>query len=316
MDSKIIFFEGQPGCGKSTLSQFIHKQLELNDKSAYWLDEYEHEEIQFGDFWRAYGNDNENIVDILLNCWKEIIRKIENSNRITIMDSSFFSHTLYLLNLEITKDKTVDYFKQLNVLLSKLNPRVVFLKGDTESIISRACNRRGKVWTDGTIKMIEDVPYQKSRNRTGFQGMVEYFTDAQKLYFDLSSISKFSILQIDVTEENWNETEKEVLSWLGYERVDDTYALDHTMLERYCGRYQVPENFPARGEKLEIVLENNLLILKGTYWKDYKLIPKSETHFLIRGISMELDFKLKEGQITGFDYTFIDRNTYTCTKVG
>ena len=316
MESKIIFFEGQPGSGKSTLSQYIYQQIQLNGESVYWLDEYEHDGAQFSEFWKEYDNADENIINTLLSCWKDLIKGVEKSNRTVLMDSAFLSYTLYLLNLEISKDKINSYFIELNNILKDLTPRIIFLKGDTETIIGRACKRRGYNWTNFTIEKIEEGPYQRTRNRTGFNGMVEYFSDAQDLYFELLPLSSFPVLQIDVTEENWSETEDIVLSWLGYGRINSDYILDDSSFENYLGEYQVPEDFPAKGEKLKIVIEDNQLILKGTYWKDYKLFPKSETHFLIKGIPMELKFKVDKGQISGFDYTFINRKTYFCTKIG
>ncbi len=86
-------------------------------------------------------------------------------------------------------------------------------------------------------------------------------------------------------------------------------------LKIYVGKYQVPKEFLAKGENLEIFFEDNLLVLKGTYWEDYKLSQRSETKFLIKRIPMELNFKLKEGKVKGFNYTFIDRNTYFCSKI-
>ncbi len=36
MEHKIIFFEGQPGSGKSTLSQYIYGQLKLHNVHVLW----------------------------------------------------------------------------------------------------------------------------------------------------------------------------------------------------------------------------------------------------------------------------------------
>ena len=315
MDSKIIFFEGQPGTGKSTLSQYICEQLQLNGESVYWVDEYEHNGIQFSRFWEKYDNCDETIIDELVSCWEELINTIEKSEHTFIIESAFFSYTLYLMNLEFSKEKINNYFKKLNIILSRLNPQIILLRGDTETIIRRTCERRGNQWTNMTIGMIENGPYQYSRNRVGFKGMAEYFSDAQKLYFELMPLSNFPILQIDVTEENWITTENAVLSWLGYHKIQKNYHNENMNLKIYSGKYQVPEGFPAKDENLEIFFEDNLLVLKGTYWKDYKLSPRSETKFLIKGIQMELNFRLEEGKVTGFDYTFIDGNTYFCSKI-
>jgi len=94
MDNKIIFFEGQPGSGKSTLSQYICQQIQLNGESVYWLDEYEHDGMQFSEFWKKYDNVDEDIINILLNCWKGLIDKIEKTGNTIIMDSAFFSYTI------------------------------------------------------------------------------------------------------------------------------------------------------------------------------------------------------------------------------
>ncbi|KEZ87264.1 hypothetical protein IO99_06745 [Clostridium sulfidigenes] len=315
MDSKIIFFEGQPGTGKSTISQYICEQLQLNGESVRWVDEYEHNAIQFSRFWEKYDNCDEDFIDVLVSCWEELINTIEESEHIFIIESAFFSYTLYLMNLEFSKEKINNYFKKLNIILSKLNPQIILLKGDTETIIRRACERRGNQWTNMTIDMIEKGPYQYSRKRVGFKGMVEYFSDAQKLYFELMPLINFPILQIDVTEDNWITTENVILSWLGDYTIQNHYHNENMNLKIYVGKYQVPKEFPAKGENLEIFFEDNLLVLKGTYWEDYKLSPRSETKFLIKGIPMEVNFKLKEGKIKGFDYTFIDRNTYFCSKI-
>lgn len=315
MDSKIIFFEGQPGTGKSTLSQYICDQLQLNGESVRWIDEYEHNGVQFSRFWEKYDDGDKEIINVLLSCWEDLVNEIEGAEYTFIMESAFFSYTLYLMNLEFSNERINNYFNKLNMILSRLKPQIILLKGDTETIIRRACERRGNQWTNMTIDMIEKGPYQHSRNRVGFKGMVEYFSDGQKLYFELLPLNNFPILQIDVVEENWSKIENEVLSWLGYYKIENHYNNENMNFKIYLGKYQVPKEFPAKDEDLEIFFENNLLVLKGTYWEDYKLSPRSETKFLIKGIPMELNFRLKEGKVTGFDYTFIDRNTYFCSKI-
>ncbi|AUD65167.1 hypothetical protein BK011_05530 [Tenericutes bacterium MZ-XQ] len=315
MQHKIIFVEGQPGSGKSTISQFITQQLNLNGESVYWLDEYEHDGGYFNQFWEDYDQPNKNQVETLIKCWRHLIDKIKESDSTFIIDSAYLSYTLYLLNLEISFEKIKDYFQSLNRLLSELNPKVIFFKGDTKTIITRACERRGDIWTEYTIEKIEEGPYQKHRNRTGFEGMVAYFSDAQNLYADLLPLSDYQILQLDVTEENWPKNEEMILAWLGYPRINNTHELSKSDLKKYLGMYQVPDHFPAKGETLQIVEKDDLLILVGKFWNDYKLIPKSNTHFLISGIPMELNFNIqKEGTIAGFDYTFIDGKTYFCVK--
>lgn len=314
MKSKLIFFEGQPGSGKSTLSQYICQQLQLNEESVRWVDEYEHNAIQFSRFWDMYDNSDKDILDTLIRGWEDLIYDIEESKHTFIIESAFFSYTLYLMNLEFSREEIKNYFKKLNALFSKLNPQIILLKGDTETIVRRACERRGNQWTSMTIAMIEKGPYQYSRNRVGFEGIVEYFSDAQKLYFELMPLCNFPILQVDVTEENWSITEDLVLSWLGYHKIQNRFENENINLKIYSGKYQVPEEFPAKDEKLEIVYDDNLLVLKGTYWKDYKLSQRSETKFLVKGIPMELNFMLREGKVVGFDYTFIDRKTYFCSK--
>lgn len=316
MHHKIICVEGQPGSGKSTISQFITHQLDLNGESVYWLDEYEHDGDYFNQFWEDYDDPDKNHIETLIECWRHLIEKIKKSDSTFIIDSAFLSYTLYLLNLEKSKSEIKEYFQSLNSLLSELNPLIIFLKGDTKTIINRACERRGDVWTDYTIKKIEEGPYQKHRNRTGFEGMVAYFSDAQDLYTDLLPLSDYQVLHLDVTEENWSKNEEVILSWLGYKKIEHKHEISKNDIKNYLGKYQVPENFPARGENLEIVEKDGLMVLVGKYWNDYKLIPRSNTHFLISGIPMELNFSIqKDGRITGFDYTFIDRKSYFCVKI-
>lgn len=230
------------------------------------------------------------------------------------MDSAFFSYTLYLLNLELSKDEIEKYFVELNSILEVLKPCIILLRGDTETILKRACARRGTAWTSSTINKVEQGPYQISRNRQGFEGLVKYFQDAQSLYLELMPASSFPILQLDVTIEDWKSKQQSVLSWLGYKEIDNHYSIAQDKLNNYCGEYQVPEEFPDKNEELEVVIEEGQLVLKGSYWKDYKMEARSDTNFLIKGMPMELDFKLQEGHIAGFDYTFIDRNTYYCKK--
>ena len=314
--TKIIFFEGQPGSGKSTLSQYIANQLELNKSQVYWMDEYEHDGLYFRKFWEGYEEDRNDIIQILLDCWKNIINKIRESDKVFILDSAYLSYNMYLMSLEIPKDKIKDYFTRLNNLLQDLKPKIIFLKGDTETIITRACQRRGDNWTEYTYKDIETLAYQQSRDRTGFQGMVEYFADGQSLYQELLELVQFPVLELDVTEENWAENERKIIEWLGYSQIDDEYSTAQHILKSYCGQYQIPDDFPAKNEELRIeFLDDNKLVLKGVYWEDYKLVPQRDTHFLIKGIPMELEFKIEDEQVKGFDYTFIDRKTYFCSKV-
>ncbi|MTI69075.1 MAG: hypothetical protein FH751_02320 [Firmicutes bacterium] len=316
MKNKLIFFEGQPGSGKSSLSQYIFRQINLNNKSVYWMDEYEQNNIQFKEFWIEYNNPTDkDIIDILINCWIDLIKRIKNTEKKFILDSALFSYSLYLKSLEIPEEKINKYFNRIENLLKELNPKVIFLYGDTESVVSRACSRRGENWTKYTINNINSSPYQRKRNRTGFKGMLDYFKDGQILYKNIASNLEFPILHIDITKEKWKENELKVLKWLGYEKIDDTHYLPKELLNKYVGKYKVSKDFPVKDEKLCIELDKGQLILKGTYWEDYKLKPKTDKYFHIQGIPMYIDFKIDNGKVIGFNYTFINRLTYYCSKI-
>lgn len=317
MLSKVLLFEGAPGAGKSTLSEFVAEQLHLNGLRAEWLEEHVLAGTHFADFSRELEINPHKAVDLLLRDWDRLIAQWRLTEGVFLLDGAYFGNTLkFLLAHGIAPDQLQQVAAEVDTRLMQVDPLVVNLCGETGRIFGRAIDQRSRNWAQYIARDVEEYPFQRVRARTGINGMTEFFIDAYRLFDQILEQSSIPRIAIDVEQGDWKAAEDLLLVALGVSRRTPSAALP-VDFSRYTGTYRPPGNFPEPyNTPFAVESVGNELRLHMVFHHNYHLVPESLTHFRVRTKPWTVEFLLnEEGNATAVIYPFLTRSRHLCARI-
>ena len=97
MISRILFFDGPPGSGKSSLSAFVAQQCTANGLPVHWVEEHTLIDTYLMPFFEALDDVAAQHVTILLECWQRLVDDMQANDDIWCIDGVFHLSTLKLL---------------------------------------------------------------------------------------------------------------------------------------------------------------------------------------------------------------------------
>ena len=317
MRTTFITVEGLYGAGKSTISQYIARQLALNNIPVTWFDEYELVSNFFLEFFQGFQNGEKAIGHLLVAGWQALVDTLHSTPHISVLDGPFMTNNIVrMLAVNHTLAEIAEYAEQVSTILTPLNPEFIYLTSDIQKTLERTCNVRGANWTAFIVSQTETFAYQKAYGRTGFEGLTEFFVDVQRSFDQIAHRLGLNLLSIDTTSGNWDAYRTVIFEHLEVsEKPIEPHKLSDKATQQYIGLYNAPDNFPGQGpfrvEQTEVGL-----VFKTSYSEDYKLIPETDARFNIQGTRLMVAFlRNSDSQVMGFDYTFWDGQTYRCSKV-
>lgn len=203
-ESKLIFFEGQPGSGKTTLSKILFDEFVKKNIKTKLIDEYIQDTVIFGDYWETFENSGTEVIETFIHSWKRFIESIEEED-VVIMDNALLNQVQYLMSLNTEKNDIERFFSDTIKLFENVKVSMIFFDGDSDKIIRRINESRKNGWGERVAGFMSETPYQKKLNRSGIDGMVDFFSDSQELKRNILTGWTYPILKIDVTDQNWEE---------------------------------------------------------------------------------------------------------------
>ncbi len=112
MIPRLLLFDGPPGAGKSSVSQFLAEQLSLNHYATRWIAEETLEETFFSPFITAFEQRSPQAADILLTCWHTLVQAITTEQHIFLIDGAFFANSIKFLFANDTPVSTIERVNQ------------------------------------------------------------------------------------------------------------------------------------------------------------------------------------------------------------
>lgn len=201
---RLVLFEGQPGSGKSTLSECIYnKFLDRNEKCVL-IDEYKQDTEIFGDYWDSFDKSSEELMAKFIKSWEDFLNYMDDDG-VVIVDNALLNQIQYIMAINADIDKIKEFFNKVINIFKSIEVQMVFIDGDSNTVIRRVNQVRKNGWGQRVAELLEKSPYQKLRNRKGIDGMVEFFSDSQSLKRRVLIDWPYPIIKIDATYENWNE---------------------------------------------------------------------------------------------------------------
>ena len=317
---RLLLFEGAPGAGKSSLSQYAAQQLQTRGHAVRWIEEHDLMASCFAPFVRALDADEAaGYVPALLGCWDHLAEQVAAGGAIYVVDGAFFhSAGKLLLANDLPRARIDGCYRELAALLMPLAPLVVHLSGDDERILRRELADRGAPWAAAVASDVAGYPYQRARKRTGVEGMVRFFVESQQVLRELLAAWPHRVLSIDTTTRDWGTYQRALLAALDVESPAPAPRRAPADLGPFVGVYQPPDFFPDEYRRpFSVEAGGEGLLLHMAFRRGFRLVPAGPATFAIQGRPLLLEFLRDEaGHVTGAIYPFTPDQRFVCAKVG
>ncbi|MGB0504810.1 MAG: hypothetical protein ACPGGK_01320 [Pikeienuella sp.] len=282
METKLVLVDGLPGIGKSTASQWISNQLNLNGYAARW-----HYEISSSSPLRqgvkASAVPNSGLFEHGVRTWENYVEAATDSDQLVVMDAGQFQHLIlqaFVRDLPITKIE--DYFQQVENITTVLNPLFIHLSTtDAASHIAQTYLHRGPKWTDILTEWSLASSFAKNRLLTGHSGSLLFWQEYHSLCSNLFEQSGMNKLKIDIQPGHpaWLQQEEQILDLLELRRAvsntqfDENAVLGNYFCEQNSRQFQIIQRQgqlcaigllePLERESTLIAVESQKLIVRG-----------------------------------------------------
>lgn len=225
--TKLILVDGIIGSGKSTISQFIARQLEKNGIKVKWYHEgsIENPIICTGEDVKSTGIDEFSpdfclwVTNFYLQRWKEFISVIENGDIVYVMDSCLFQRFFMpMIWHDLETDKAKEIMHDLLNSMKSLNPQIIhFYQPDTITAIKKICDQRGSDWKNSVFGSDENSYYAKNRNLKGEEATFSLWQKISGLALELLNEFESQKLLIDNSEQKWDHYRRQISEFLEIE---------------------------------------------------------------------------------------------------
>src|SRR5262249_54474757 len=121
---------------------------------------------------------------------------------------------------------------------------------------------RGGGWEQGMIRRVEESPYGRRNDLTGFDGLVAFWAAYGAFSDELFARLSLARLRIRDASENWLACRREILGFLGLPPAED--AATGPDPARFAGVYGVPGD--DAGQTWEVAWEGDGLVAHGLPW--------------------------------------------------
>lgn len=313
----MLIFEGAPGAGKSSLSQFVAQQFKANGFEPVWIEEHSLNDAWFAPFFEALDAESDAIA-AALECWRALLEEIASDQRVYLIDGVYFHTALKCLLAYAYRPEQIEaYLADLYTLLTPFQPILVHLKGDVARIMEHVIAERGQRWAAHVAEAIADYPSQAGSDRS-VAAMINFFVASQADLERIAANYPFAYWPIDTTARDWPSYQQFLAQKLGLNQLEETKPeFEDFDLAEYVGIYHTPDGFPEEfRHPLEIELSEQALRLHMIFLRNFRLIAEQKDHFAIMGRPLKVEFvRNDQGELIGMIYPFVPDRRFFCPKV-
>jgi hypothetical protein len=179
--TRLILVEGVPFTGKSTTSEYVATQLNLNSYPAHWVSE--------GMLLQRYFPHAVTVLDrqqplseaVLRAEWRTFVETVLAATTLFVVDSALsYAAVVPLMAEDWPMEAIHAELRHIAALCVPLQPRVIHLMGDVERLVPTSIVERGAGWQEHLVRQAEAAPYQQARGRSGIVGATRFMHDMSR----------------------------------------------------------------------------------------------------------------------------------------
>ena len=316
----MALFEGNPGSGKSTAAGRLSRVLgQVGVAHTWWYEEAKGHPLHTFDDWPSFDRmlqdvfsgdlgRRRKVIDEVLERWETLGESQRQGGEVGILDGALFGHlTWTLLPAGAPNEETMAYVAEAERRVAAAQPCLIYMRqDDVEAGMRRLAERRGAGWIEQKAKQYEGLPYSKERRLSGFEGLVVYWEDYQRLADELFERSTLAKRLVRVEPADWEAGWREIAEFLELPADATTATSGATAegeLERFVGTYSYVRD--GKEAECRVTLESGRLHVNGLadVWRHTPLVPlgdAGEARFGVESYPIELAFERgRDGAVHG-----------------
>jgi thymidylate kinase len=271
--TRLILLEGIPGSGKSTMGQFLARELSAQGIPHRWWYEEEqaHPLYVFQDpaslqqlLDDLAGGKYELVIAAALAKWRALAATIVSHDEIVLLDSCFLGYltwTLFAFDVPIVEIQA--YLDEVERILRSLSPCLLyFYQADLAQALQIIGERRGGQTRERLIRNATQSAYGQRLGLQGFAGLVAYWAAYRQFADAACQATGFATLAIETGAGDWLTYQRQARVFLDM-APSVRVALPSTDLQRYVGTYIQRDAAGMMRYSVTAWVEDNRLVIDG-----------------------------------------------------
>lgn len=291
IDTRLVFFEGIPGSGKSTTAQRLYLHLLRQGHAARWYYEFDQthpiltsdERKQIAD----QGIDDANgMREKFLARWRAFAQSQLEEPGATILDGALLQVPVgLLLLLNDEPRRIVRHLRDVGQSLAALKPQLVHLyQEDVAAAIAAICQQRKDAsFDDALVELVANTPYGRSNQVRDLAGVVAFYQRKREIVDLILPQLEIPLLNIETSAGDWEEYERRITQFLSLPEIEPFAEVEDP--DQYIGRYRSA----GESEDLYVTVGPKGICLDGHDPK--RLIHKHDKTFFLEACCLELIFE-------------------------
>lgn len=222
---RILFIEGLPGAGKSTMAEKLCEFAMRSGSDAMWYREEAHDHPVHPKPWGALKH-RDDFADVCLQAWSAFVVRCQGDDALHILEGSAFQSTVrFMMENQRCQANIEDYFRRFEDILRPLGPRMIYLRSrDAIRHSMHVSALRGDNWTMRVSSYLEQTRYALHHRLRGVDGMHRFWADYARLCDGLVAKTCIPTCTIDFNPGDWERHMHEAAKVVADHRLPENGA--------------------------------------------------------------------------------------------
>jgi adenylate kinase family enzyme len=217
---QIVFIEGVPGSGKSSMAeQLCSNAASLGIDVRWYLEESQDNPVRMsvGNAAKSPGH----FAEECLSSWASFVDQVKGQRTIHIFEGIAFQSTVRFM-MEMRENGIERYYRRFEEIVECLKPRMVYLRPrDVATHSQDVCDLRGENWSHKVSSYLAQTQYSSYYELNGVSGMHQFWAKYAELCDDLLLKTSIPTTTIDFVFGEWDRHMVQASTFLGLERISD-----------------------------------------------------------------------------------------------
>ena len=216
--ARLIFIEGLPGSGKTSLAEWLCADLQAAGVSACWIPELDREHPAIGRETMRTAK-APGYADRCLARWEAFSRRVRgrDSPWLFIVEGCLFQSTVrFLVEYERASGEIEGYLPAVERCLADLRPHLVYLtQADVRAYLEgEVVRRKGSDITWKIARYSATTPFAVSRGLSAPSALVELYTRYRSVCDEIVGRSQLPVLELDAVRLGESEVRGRAGQWV------------------------------------------------------------------------------------------------------